>query len=248
MIKSGLVSITFRKLTPKQIVELVKKSGLSCIEWGGDIHVPHGDIKAAREVAKITNEEGLCTASYGSYYRVGCSNDFEAVLDTAKELKAPIIRVWAGNKGTDEADSDLWEKVVEDSNRISEMAQKKNIKIAFEFHGNTLTDTYQSTVELLKKVDHPNLYTYWQPPVGMEQSLCIEGLKSILPWLTNIHVFEWIIRDRQPLSDGIEKWKEYIKIIREDNKYHAAMIEFVKNDDPEQFLKDAEALKNILNT
>ena len=42
MIYPGLVSVTFRKLSPEEIVQLVVSSGLKGIEWGGDIHLPHG--------------------------------------------------------------------------------------------------------------------------------------------------------------------------------------------------------------
>jgi hypothetical protein len=43
----GLVSVTFRKLAPAAIVELAVKAQLRSIEWGGDVHVPHGDVRAA---------------------------------------------------------------------------------------------------------------------------------------------------------------------------------------------------------
>src|SRR5690554_2417803 len=122
MLHGGLVSITFRQLSPREIVSLVKKSGLEGIEWGGDVHVPHGNLSVARDVAIMTEEEGLSVAAYGSYYRVGCEGqddvpNFEEVLETALELKAPLIRVWAGNKGSHEADGNIWDKVIEDSIR-----------------------------------------------------------------------------------------------------------------------------------
>ncbi|MET0262082.1 MAG: sugar phosphate isomerase/epimerase, partial [Rariglobus sp.] len=73
MIYPGLVSVTFRKLSPNEVAGLVKKAGLKGIEWGGDIHVPHGDLARAREVRELTLEHGLKTAAYGSYYRAGQS-------------------------------------------------------------------------------------------------------------------------------------------------------------------------------
>ena len=106
MISSGLVSITFRKLSPREIVDLVAKAQLDAIEWGGDVHVPHGDLSAAKDVHKMTNDAGLSLSSYGSYYRVGHDEPvpFGEVLETAVELKAPTIRVWAGKKGSNDAD------------------------------------------------------------------------------------------------------------------------------------------------
>jgi 3-dehydroshikimate dehydratase len=50
MIKTGLVSVSFRKFSPEKIIEMVKNAGLCAIEWGGDVHVPHGDVELARKV------------------------------------------------------------------------------------------------------------------------------------------------------------------------------------------------------
>jgi len=96
---AGLVSVTFRKLTPEHIVDLVAEAGLTGIEWGGDIHVPHGDLTAASRVRSFTEQAGLRTSAYGSYYRVGQNepdeNSFDRVLETAQALDAPTIRVWS---------------------------------------------------------------------------------------------------------------------------------------------------------
>jgi 3-dehydroshikimate dehydratase len=66
--KTGLLSVTFRKLSPDHIIRLVSQAGLQVIEWGGDIHVPHGDIEIAEQVGRMTREAGIEVASYGSYY------------------------------------------------------------------------------------------------------------------------------------------------------------------------------------
>lgn len=44
----GLVSISFRNRTAEEIIEAVKNAGLNAIEWGGDVHVPHGNVSRAR--------------------------------------------------------------------------------------------------------------------------------------------------------------------------------------------------------
>ena len=142
MITPGLLSVTFRKLTPLEIVGLVRTAGLQVIEWGGDIHVPPGDAATAREVRRITEDAGLAVAAYGSYYRlcVGDGPDFSAVLESAVALGAPEIRVWAGNKGTFESDEAHFQTVVAESLRLADFAQKAGIVIAFEFHGGTIND------------------------------------------------------------------------------------------------------------
>ena len=91
--KTGLTSITFRQLDRGEIIDLVAKAGLDGIEWGGDIHVPHGDLDAAVSAARCTRDAGLEVSSYGSYYRTGVSEQeglsFESVLETAKAMCLP---------------------------------------------------------------------------------------------------------------------------------------------------------------
>lgn len=254
MLYSGLVSITFRNLGCERIIELVKNSGLNAIEWGGDIHVPHGNLEKAEEVGHKTREADLKIAAYGSYYRVGCDNKeigaFSKVLNTALKLEAPTIRVWAGDKGSDEADSDWWEKVVEESRKIADMAADKNIKIAFEYHGGTLTDTDESALKLIKKINHPNIYSYWQPPHNMSLKERAQTLNNILPWLENVHVFYWTNspeRKRYALAQARNDWLKYFEIMKKTDKDHFAMLEFVKGDNPDQFKQDALTLKNLIN-
>ena len=53
-IRTGLTSVTFRQKTIDEIVALAHKAQLDGIEWGGDLHVPAGDVQAARHAAKAT--------------------------------------------------------------------------------------------------------------------------------------------------------------------------------------------------
>lgn len=255
MIYSGLVSITFRKLSLKEIAALVLKAGLDGVEWGGDVHVPHGDLMSAQEALKITEGNGLKTASYGSYYRAGISEEeglaFSPVLDTAVILKAPVIRVWAGNKDWEAADSDYRKKVIGDLTRIGAVARTADIKISLEFHGGTLTNSNESALALAKELADSNVYFHWQPPLGKSEKYCAEGLKKLLPSVTNVHVFHWTFKnektEREPLERGRNIWENYLNILSSSGNNHFAMLEFVKDDDPGQFLNDAGKLIEMLS-
>lgn len=252
MIRSGLVSITFRQLSPQEIVALVAQSGLDAIEWGGDVHVPHGDVAQARLVRRMTEDAGLAIAAYGSYYRVGHGEPvpFDAVVESTVALGAPTIRVWAGKQGSAAADAAYWERVVADSRAIADLAQQAGIAVAYEYHGNTLTDTDASALRLLQTVAHDNVKTYWQPPGGAPVDENLEGLSTILPWLTNVHVFSWRDsdgqRERMLLDTKTDEWTRYLAKVATTNRDHIAMIEFVRDDEPGNFLKDAQTLKQWL--
>lgn len=252
MISTGLVSVSFRKLSPREVVDLVVEAELDGIEWGGDVHVPHGDTKKAREVCKITYDAGIEIPAYGSYYRTGWDDpqnpSFEAVLESALELKTPCIRVWAGNIGSERADESWWEKVVEDSTRIATMAGQEGVTVAFEYHANTLTDTNDSAMELIRRVDHQNMKSYWQPPIDQNIPERIEGLTQVLPYLAHIHAYQWAGRERMPFSEGFDEWKRYFEIVKGAGKKCYALLEFVKDDEPAQLLEDAKALRRVLES
>ncbi len=252
MIHPGLVSVTFRALMPTQIVALVRQAGLRGIEWGGDIHVPHGNLARAREVREMTQQAGLSVAAYGSYYRAAQSEAdglaFEHVLATAVELGAPTIRVWAGGVGSAAADTVQRARVADDLRRIATLAEAARLTVALEFHGGTLTDTAESTRRLLDTVNHPHLFTYWQPPLDRDTADCMADLRSLLPRVTHLHVYHWkpSPMERLPLADGAARWRDFIGIAAGVAVDRYAMLEFVERDEPECFLRDAATLKALL--
>ncbi|MBN1556500.1 MAG: TIM barrel protein [Phycisphaerae bacterium] len=256
MIHSGLVSITFRSMTADQIIVLASHAELEGIEWGGDVHVPHGDLEAAFRVGAATRDAGRVVTSYGSYYKAGISEEqglsFKSVLDTAQALGAPVIRVWAGGMGSAEADDRHRATVTADLRRVAALAESAEIDIALEHHKNTLTDDSRSVIRLLQEVDAGNLRMYWQPMLSDDVSKREESLGQFLPFLSNVHVFHWTGVEgktrRRPLAEGRDQWRRYIDIVHGTGRDHFALLEFVRDDSTEQLLSDAETLRDLLSS
>lgn len=245
--RTGLVSITFRKIPPESLIPLVVQAGQAGIEWGGDVHVPHGDTARAEQVGKWTREAGLSVAAYGSYYRAGETEenpDFQGVLDSAMALGAPSIRVWAGKRGSAGADVAYRQAVKDDLARICALAENAGVKVALEYHGNTLTDDPASARELLESLMISNLSTLWQPPNGQSLETCLASLEDVLPHVSNVHVFHWGKGwgDRFALAEGGDRWKPYLSRTAQAGFSRWALLEFVKGDDPDQYLRDARTL------
>ena len=247
MIRSGRVSITFRKLSPREIVDLVAETGLDGIEWGGDVHVPPGDRRRAGEVRRMTESAGLAVAAYGSYYRVGHDEPsaFDEVLATAVELRAPTVRVWAGSTASQDADARCRDLVVRESRRVADAAAQEGIVVAYEWHGGTLTDTNESGKRLLDAVAHDNVRCCWQPQ-GPDAETCLAGLDAIGRRLANVHVYHWEDDRRLALAEGEGRWRRYLAKIAAVGGDRFAMIEFVHADEPEALRGDAAALKRWL--
>jgi sugar phosphate isomerase/epimerase len=249
MLSAGLVSITFRKLKAEAIVELVAESGQQCIEWGGDLHCPHGDLAVAEDVREITAEASLRVSAYGSYYRLAAEHDFQFsdVVGSARALGAPIIRVWPGNKSSSHADDAYRQLVADDALRCADLAAAENISIAYEFHSNTLTDTNQSAADLLAVTNRPNISTLWQPPNGQDTAYRLAGLKQVLDLVSNVHCFSWDAENnRLALDAGDEWWTVFLAELASSGRDHDVLLEFVADDDPENFRRDAAVLNKWL--
>src|SRR5699024_5278041 len=202
-------------------------------------------------VADLTMEAGLQVTSYGSYYKVGHKDraySFADILKTSEALKAPYIRVWAGNRGSHEADAAYRKQVADDLSRIADMAQERHISIHLEYHGGTLTDTPESAAQLLRDTANQNAFTYWQPAVSAAVEDRLESIRTIQPWLSHVHVFHWQGRDRRPFKEGLNEWKRYLDALPFPDETRYLLMEFVKDDSLEQFFEDAKAFTHLVHT
>lgn len=244
--QTGLVSVSFRSLSPDAVIDLTRRAGLDSIEWGGDVHVPPHDLIHAKTVGEMTRAAGLSVACYGSYYRLTDDEPgmAEKIVAAAKALGAPLIRVWAGTLPSAEAGEDCRAMIVRNAQRLADMAGET--EIAFEYHGGTLTDDASSALRLLEEVNRPNIGTLWQPPVNMETEDCLASIRTVGKYIRNIHTFSWNGTDRLPLSGGAEKWRACLSEIGKLPGERRLMLEFVKGDNPEQLIADAACLARWL--
>ncbi|MCL2461495.1 MAG: TIM barrel protein [Defluviitaleaceae bacterium] len=251
MLKLGLVSVTFRRLDYRGVIRAALGCGLEGIEWGGDVHVPPGDMALAERVRAETAKSGLSVVSYGSYYRTGEQDDpaaeFAPVLDAAVCLCAPVIRVWAGDKASAECGAAYFDKAAADARIIADMAARHGVTVAFEYHPNTLTDTSASAISLLKAIGRGNVKTYWQADWRLSHAENLSALRAVLPYLENVHVFSWAARGKRlPLESRETEWRDFYREIAQCGKPPAMLLEFVKNDSEKQLKHDAEWLRGLV--
>lgn len=242
--RTGLVSVSFRNKSVEEIIALCREAGLDYIEWGGDVHVPAGDVERAEEVRHLTEEAGLRICSYGSYYKLGTGKGFEDVLASARALKAPVIRVWAGERSSRDVDEGYYNLLVEDGIRIRDLALKEGIRVFFEYHRRTMTDNITSCLRLMEDT---GLNSYWQPNPEITYEERLNEITQLRRQLEIIHVFAWTFDDgeniRHMLSEQTEEWEDYSFIAGTDRIY---LLEFSKDDDDRNTIRDAETLKSIL--
>ncbi len=262
--KTGLVSISFRKKSVKELIKASKDSGLEYIEWGGDVHVPMGKVKLAREVNRLTYGGGIKIGSYGSYFGLLYHCDerfpmpFKKVLKTAKQLGAKTVRVWLGwpfcgcKKGCQVFLCEKhYKKNVARTRALCDEAKKYGLTLSIECHYKTLSDDYHDTLRFLNDVDKDNLKLNWQPNHAKSFEYNLEALKALRPYVTNVHVFNWNEKgEKFPLGDekGVYEWTEYVKVLNDENASERIFfLEFMPDGELSSLKTEAEALNNIIS-
>lgn len=245
--KKGLVSVSFRDKSPEEIIKRAAKSGLECIEWGSDVHVPFNNLENARNVYEKTAQKGLFVSSYGTYFgidRDGLS-ELNCYMETAKALHTHKMRIWPPGKPSKKiiADGD-WKSYVKKTSRLAQVAEKNGIVLMLECHPFTLTDDYNAALEFFEAVNQPNLRLCWQPNQYKSLDYNLKSIKKLKRYIENVHVFNWDKTQRYPLEDGIETWKSYLKEIEETS--HCLLLEFMHDDKFSSLPQTAAALDEII--
>lgn len=242
----GLVSITFRKLNSSEIVQLCKESDLKLIEWGGDIHVPAGDSTTAEGVRAMTEQAGLATTCYGSYWRAEEDVPFEPVLKSAVALGAPKIRIWAGAKSSERTSDLEWAEIRDRILFAADQAEAHGIGLTLEIHPNTLTDYPQPALRLLTSLEK-RVTAHWQPSPYLNPEQNFSFLQLVAPFISGFHVFHWLTNqgevERRPLAEGLKDWHNFLSLAPPGS--HPLMLEFVRSDEPGQLNADAAALHQL---
>lgn len=247
-IRPGLCSVTFRSLPPEQVVELAADAGLDVIEWGGDVHVPAGDVERAAEVAKAMTDAGLTSCSYGSYFRAGADESLTPTLDSAQALGVDRVRIWAGRTGSTEATDDDWAATISRLRDATAEAMERGIGLALEFHSGTLADTAPTALRLLDEVASPALSTYWQPTVAASVDSVLAEYRDLAAHTSAAHVFSWWpAHERLPLRARDALWTRFFaEALASPSRPRDALLEFVPGDDPTLLRGEAAALRGYL--
>lgn len=249
MLQTGLLSVTFRRLLASEVLAWAREAGVQGIEWGGDVHVPHGDVAVAREIGQRTRDAGLQVSAYGSYYRAGASEAaglaFDRVLESALALGAPTVRIWAGVTGSNETDARTRAAVVAEVRRVADLARAAGLRLATEWHGGTLTDTRDSALRLLDEVGSPPLTTFWQPRVGDTVEAGLADLQAIGDRLGHVHAFHWwpTPADRRPLAEGGTAWRRYLQAIALVPGDRFVSLEFLPQETQQDLRRDTATLR-----
>lgn len=241
MNNTGLVSISFRKLTPEEVISAAANAGLKVIEWGSDVHAPRDQMQRLDEIVHLQKKYRVDCCSYGTYFYLGRDpiDQLPEYIKAAKMLGTNILRLWCGTKNPQEYTQEEKEALFVDCRKAAKMAEEQGVILCMECHIRTFTETKEGALALLAAVNSPAFRMYWQPNQFRSIEENIEYAKAIKDYIVHIHVFQWKGNDRYPLAEGIEEWKSYLKEIPGE---HMLLLEFMPDNNVETLPVEAQAL------
>jgi len=243
--KKGLCSISFRGLTPEEIVKEMEKCGLEVIEWGSDIHAPYDDTEKLKRIVEIQEKSGIKCCSYGTYFRLGTSDisELPEYIKAAKILGTDVLRIWCGSKSSTEYTEKEKQQLFSECVIAAHIAQKENVILCLECHRGTFTDMADAALELMETVNSDHFKMYWQPETIRTPEENLDYAMLLSGYTVNLHVFNWEGDIKKPLKKSVDLWRKYLECF---GKEHNLLLEFMPDDKIESLMTETEALNEIL--
>lgn len=243
--KLGLVSISFRQHSPDEILKAIVNAGLSCVEWGSDIHAPCHNIKRLEEIVLLQKKYGVECCSYGTYFRLGQTpmSELSSYIHAAKILGTNILRLWCGVKNGQDMTFDEREELLNICKEAALIAEENQVILCMECHHGTFTQYPEDAVWLMKNVNSQAFRMYWQPFQWLDTEGSLSVAQTISPYVEHIHVFNWHGGERYSLTEGMSDWQTYLSVF---DTSKTLLLEFMPDDNIQTLKKESQALKNII--
>ena len=241
----GLVSVSFRDREPEEILAQMKQAGLSCIEWGSDIHAPCRDRERLEALAVLQKRYGIVCSSYGTYFKIG-KHDLSELgdyIEAAKLLGTDVLRIWCGRKSGAQMSEDEKKELLDECRRAAAIAEDAGVILCTECHQNTFTECAEDAVRLMECVASKHFRTYWQPFCGEDATENLARARKFAPYVSYLHVFNWQGEEKRPLAEATEDWRAYLGCFE---RPCTLLLEFMPHDRLDELSREATALKNIV--
>lgn len=239
--KLGLVSVSFRNKSPRQILEAMAACGLEYIEWGSDVHVP---VEKAEEIAALQKHYGIGCCSYGTYFRLGVTplEELPRYIRAAQCLGTNILRLWCGDRHPQRYTADERQALLCDCRKAAQLAEQAGVTLCMECHMNTYTETVAGALDLMQSVSSAAFGMYWQPNQYRDVEENLAYARLLLPYIHHVHVFQWEKDQRFPLRQGLAQWQQYWALL---GSRRAWLLEFMPNNTLDELPEESNALRAL---
>jgi len=244
--KFSVFTVMLPEWDPETAVEKLKNAGYDGVEWrvtnvpeekkgqqpsfwGNNLCTIELDevVDRAEEIRDLTASAGLEIPSLAGY---GTVDDFETtqtLLDAARIMGAPLVRVGVGGYDPEVGFDALFKKARRDFEKTAEMASRAGVKACLETHMGQIAPSASAARRVLDGLDPGAVGVIYDPgnmvTEGHERTRM--GLEILGPYLAHAHAkngawvknenpepgeHPWSPGHHAALDDGIVDWRQVL--------------------------------------
>jgi sugar phosphate isomerase/epimerase len=252
MIRTAISSSAFIGSTIPQVLETAAAAQAQGIEWTDDGFIQPGDSVLSQSAMMATLRAGLSTVSYAVTFRVGSHDPsaFRAALETARELNAPILRLWSSPKSQSTKNKAAF---ISTARTLGDEAGERGVTLCFGLASDSLLDTTTNAARLLEAIDHPFVKMAWEPSADVRFDDNMEEFSAIAGRIGLILARSKDLSDADGNRDErSERWFQYLDAFDEQggspDMARYVVIRSVKDDDTARLANDISAIKSWSKT
>lgn len=243
--KYGFTSTSLRGCTVEQVVDAAVKCGAQAVEWGTDVHIrTQADAEKAK---KLCDENGIKIRSLGTYYRIGTgdTDEWERLCRLASVTGAEYMRTWLGTQGSGETDGETVRRIVEESLKMADIAEKYSVQISNECHPGTYNDVTDSSLGYLVLCGN-RIKTYYQSWYRDREG-DFDKLERLYPFVSDVHVsFSEVLKFQGEDKKDPSFLPDIISALAKKGFGGYVFIEFTAGDSEENLVSDVKKLKRLI--
>lgn len=231
-----------------EIAENLKMDGIEI--WNGHIDAFLEKGNTLSELSAALEMHKLKCVGISPYLNLVEENVKEENLNLARkcityaaELNCSFVRVFLGDKGSNEVTKAEWMYCFDVLNKLAAEAEEKNVKLGIEVHYYQPADTIHSILRILRAVKNPAVGLIFDGfnfyPSGLEMMEAYEILKkySIHYHFKNLL---WTPHECVPLNEGDVDFKPLIKAMKQDGYDGYVSFEYFGENSPELIRRSKE--------
>jgi sugar phosphate isomerase/epimerase len=164
-------------------------------------------------------------------------------IDRAAELRAPVIRTFAGTKPKGDTDEAAIERTIAAYREVLPHAANRGVMLALENHGG-ITSTPEQMLKIVNAIDHPNFGVNFDS-ANFRTADPYADLAKIAPYAINVQLKTEVTRGGKKEDADLAR---LIEILREAKYSGYVALEYEAEEDPLTAIpRHVEKLRELLH-
>ena len=223
--------------------------------------IPHIDDSDIKEIEHCRKESGIAITSLSSgLFKIKADDaeverriaeDLPRTCELARQFGTDIVVEFGFLKPEMKHRGPAPEQVIELFGRIADVTQSNGCRLMLENEHICWADTGAATAEILKRVNHPNLYVNWDPTNAshFDETVFPDGYAAVKDRVAHVHIKDFDAEDDSITvvpGQGGTNWPAQLRALIDDGYDGRLVVETHMRPKVEMSRRCVAAVKDML--